>query len=180
MWKGLMNKLFAFVLLFLPVCAFASLEVSQVQKQQDDDYTITFCNLFKIENIALQKNSFGSFLEMPREISGYKNLAITSEQLDLKIKNAIEGNFKTNSKNTCKKPSLKMVSARRLKESPTVLCQVSFDDSLDIIAFASKYKKGKKDIYRVSYPQDFKFLNKKYKAQVRSFILQNTKGLLAD
>ena len=89
MWKGLMTKLLIFVLLFLPSLAF-SLEVSAVQKQQDGDYKITFCKLFKIENIALVKKSFGSVLEMPREIGGYKNLAITSKELDLKIKNAID------------------------------------------------------------------------------------------
>ncbi|MBQ4493715.1 MAG: hypothetical protein II972_03860 [Elusimicrobiaceae bacterium] len=173
-----MTKLFAFLLLFLPACAFASLEVSQVQKQQDGDYKITFCKLFKIENIALNKNSFGSFLEMPRELGGYKNLAITSKELDLKIKNAIEGLAKTDTKNTCQKPILKIVSARKIKESSSVLCQISFDDSLDIIVFASKYKKGQKEIYRVSYPQDFKYLDKKYKAEVRTFVLKNTKVLL--
>ena len=180
MSKGLMNKLFALVLLFLPVCAFASLEVSRVQKQQDGDYTITFCNLFKVENIALKQNSLGSFLEMPRELGGYKNLMISSKDLDLKIKNAVINAETVKAKNTCQKPSLKIISARRIKESSSVLCQLSFDDSLDLIVFASKYKKGKKDIYRVSYPQDFKFLDKKYKAQVRDFILKNTQELLAD
>ena len=175
-----MTKLFAFLLLFLPACAFASLEVSRVQKQQDGDYKITFCNLFKIENIALNKNSFGSFLEMPRELGGYKNLAITSKELDLKIKNAIEGVSKEKTKTTCQTPILKIVSARKIKESSSVLTQVSFDDGLDIIVFASKYKKGKKDIYKVSFPQDLKFLDKKYKAQVRAFILKNTKKLLDD
>ena len=172
-----MTKLLIFVLLFLPSLAF-SLEVSGVQKQQDGDYKITFCKLFKIENIALVKKSFGSVLEMPRELGGYKNLAITSQELDLKIKQAIEGGAKDNTKTTCKTPVLKIVSARKIKESSSVLCQVSFDDSLDIIVFASKYKKGKKDIYRVSFPQDLKFLNKKYKEQVRAFILENTKKLI--
>lgn len=172
-----MTKLLIFVLLFLPSLAF-SLEVSAVQKQQDGDYKITFCKLFKIENIALVKKSFGSVLEMPREVGGYKNLAITSNELDLKIKNAIEGALKDKTKTTCQTPVLKIVSARKIKESSSVLCQVSFDDSLDIIVFVSKYKKGKKDIYRVSYPQDLKFLNKNYKEQVRAFILENTKEFL--
>ena len=61
-----MNKVLIAVLLFLPSFAFASLEVSRVQKQQDGDYTITFCKLFKVENIALNKNSFGSFLNPNR------------------------------------------------------------------------------------------------------------------
>ena len=172
-----MTKLLIFILLFLPSLAF-SLEVSAVQKQQDGDYKITFCKLFKIENIALVKKYFGTFLEMPRELGGYKNLAITSKELDLKIKDAIEGSVKNNTKNACQTPVLKVVSARRIKESSSVICQVSFDNSLDIIAFASKYKKGKKDVYRVSYPQDLKFLNKKYKEQVRSFILESTKELI--
>ena len=175
-----MNKVLIAVLLFLPNFAFASLEVSRVQKQQDGDFTITFCNLFKIENIALNKNSFGSFLEMPRETGGYKNLEITSRELDVKIKEILEDKIKVNAKTSCKEPSLKMVSARRIKGSSSVLCQISFEDSLDIIVFSSKYKKGKKDIYRVSYPQDLKFLDKKYKAKVRAFILENTKELLAD
>lgn len=174
-----MTKLLIFVLLFLPSVSF-SLEVSAVKKQQDKDYTITFCNLFKIENIALEKKSFGSFIEMPREIGGYKNLAITSKDLDLKIKDILEEREKINTKNICSSPVLKLVSARKIKESSSVLCQVSFDDSLDVIVFASKYKKGKKEIYRVSYPQDFKFLNKKYKEQVRSFILEKTKALLSE
>lgn len=174
-----MTKLLIFVLLFLPSVSF-SLEVSAVKKQQDKDYTITFCNLFKIENIALEKKSFGSFIEMPREIGGYKNLAITSKDLDLKIKDILEEREKINTKNICSSPVLKLVSARKIKESSSVLCQVSFDDSLDVIVFASKYKKGKKEIYRVSYPQDFKFLNKKYKEQVRSFILEKTKTLLSE
>ncbi len=174
-----MTKLLIFVLLFLPSISF-SLEVSAVKKQQDKDYTITFCNLFKIENIALEKKTFGSFIEMPREIGGYKNLAITSKDLDLKIKDILEEREKINTKNICSSPVLKLVSARKIKESSSVLCQVSFDDSLDIIVFASKYKKGKKEIYRVSYPQDFKFLNKKYKEQVRSFILEKTKTLLSE
>jgi|GEM_PF-2656352 hypothetical protein len=173
-----MNKLLIFVLLFLPSYAFCSLEVSAVKKQQDKDYTITFCKLFKIENIALEKKSFGPVLQMPREIGGYKNLAITSKDLDLKIKDILEDRAKISPKNSCSLPVLKMVSARKIKESSSVLCQISFDDSLDIIVFASKYKKGKKEIYRVSYPQDFKILDKKYKAQVRSFILKNTKALL--
>ena len=173
-----MTKLLIFVLLFLPSLAFANLEVSSVKKQQDKDYTISFCNLFKIENITLVKKSFGTFLEMPRELGGYKNLAITSKDLDSKIKAAIEDSSKINKRYTCQTPSLKMVSMRSIKESSSVICQVSFDDSLDIIAFASKYKKGKKYIYRVSYPQDFKFLNKEYKQQVRSFILENAKELL--
>ena len=174
-----MTKLLIFVLLFLPSVSF-SLEVSAVKKQQDKDYTITFCNLFKIENIALEKKTFGSFIEMPREIGGYKNLAITSKDLDLKIKDILEEREKINTKNICSSPVLKLVSARKIKESSSVLCQVSFDDSLDVIVFASKYKKGKKEIYRVSYPQDFKFLNKKYKEQVRSFILEKTKALLSE
>ena len=115
---------------------------------------------------------------MTRELGGYKNLAITSKDLDLKIKEAIEDPSKISKKHTCQTPFLKMVSMRSIKESSSVICQVSFDDSLDIIAFASKYKKGKKDVYRVSYPQDFKFLNKEYKQQVRSFILENAKELL--
>ena len=174
-----MTKLLIFVLLILPSVSF-SLEVSAVKKQQDKDYTITFCNLFKIENIALEKKTFGSFIEMPREIGGYKNLAITSKDLDLKIKDILEEREKINTKNICSSPVLKLVSARKIKESSSVLCQVSFDDSLDVIVFASKYKKGKKEIYRVSYPQDFKFLNKKYKEQVRSFILEKTKALLSE
>ena len=177
MWKGLMTKLLIFVLLFLPGFAF-SLDVSSVQKQQDDDYKITFCKLFTIENIAFKQNSFGSFLEMPRELGGYENIALTSRELDLKVKNAIENLASNKIKTTCQKPNLKLVSARKLKESSTVLCRLSFDESLDIILFVSKYKKGKKDIYRVSYPQDFKFLNKDYKKQVRAFILENTKELL--
>ena len=172
-----MTKLLIFILLFLPSLVF-SLEISAVQKQQDGDYKITFCSLFKIENISLVEKSFGSVLEMPREIGGYKNLAITSEDLDLKIKNAIKDTPKVNAKQSYRKPVLKMVSMRKIKESSTVLCQISFDDSLDIILFASKYKKGKKDIYRVSYPQDFKFLNKDYKKQVRTFVLANAKELL--
>lgn len=172
-----MTKLLFFVLLFLPSLAFA-LEVSAVQKQQDGDYKITFCNLFKIENISLTEKSFGTFLEMPRELGGYKNLALTSEDLALKIKNAIAGATKVSSKNSCQKPILKMVFLRKIKESSSVLCQVSFDSSLDIIVFASKYKKGKKDIYRVSYPQDFKFSDKKYKTEVRTFVLANAKELL--
>ena len=175
-----MNKLLIFVLLFLPGYAFATLEISRVQKQQDGDYTVSFCKLFKIENIALEKKSFGSFLEMPRELGGYKNLAVTSQDLDLKIKNVLEGKAEVNTKLTCKEPVLKLVSARRIKESSSVLCQLSFEDSLDIIVFASKYKKGKKEIFRVSYPQDFKFLDKNYKARVRAFILANTKQLLSD
>ncbi|MBR4508901.1 MAG: hypothetical protein IKP23_05505 [Elusimicrobiaceae bacterium] len=172
-----MTKLLIFVLLFLPSLAF-SLEISGVQKQQDGDYKIIFCKLFKIENIALVKKSFGSVLQMPREVSGYKNLAITSKELDSKIKNTIEGIAKVNTKTICQKPILKIVSARKIKESSSVLCQVSFDNSLDIIVFASKYKKGKKDIYRVSFPQDLKFLDKNYKAEVRTFILKNTKELI--
>lgn len=175
-----MNKLLIFVLLFLPSYTFASLEISAVKKQQDKDYTITFCKLFKIENISLEQKSFGSVLKMPREVGGYKNLAITSKDLDSKIKDILEDRAKVNSKNSCSSPVLKIVSARRIKESSSVLVQISFDDSLDIIVFASKYKKGKKEIYRVSYPQDFKFLDKKYKAQLRSFILENTKTLLTD
>lgn len=178
MWKGLMTKALIAVLLFLPCFAFAEFEVSQVQKQSDGDYTISFCKLFKIENIALEQNSLGSFLKMPLEISGYKNIAITSKDLDLKIKTALLNSAKADLKSKCKEPVLKIISARKIKESPSVLCQISFDDSLDIIVFASKYKKGKKEIYRVSYPQDFKFLNKTYKKQVRSFILKNTKELL--
>ena len=117
---------------------------------------------------------------MPRELGGYRNLMVSSKNLDLKIKNALTNTENIKAKNTCQKPGLKIVSARRIKESSSVLCQLSFDDSLDLIVFASKYKKGKKDIYRVSYPQDFKFLDKKYKAQVRDFILKNTQELLAD
>lgn len=172
-----MTKLLIFVLLFLPSVSF-SLEVSAVKKQQDKDYTVTFCNLFKIENIALEKKSFGSVLQMPRELGGYRNLAITSKDLDLKIKDILEEKEKINTKNICSSPVLKVVSARKIKESSTVLCQVSFDESLDIIVFASKYKKGKKDIYRVSFPQDLKFLDKNYKAEVRTFILKNTKEII--
>ena len=176
-----MTKLFAFVLLFLPMFAF-SLEVSAVQKQQDGYYKITFCKLFKIENIALNRNSFGSFLQMPREVGGYRNIAITSKELDLKIKNAIENaakkDTKNDIKNACQKPNLKIISARKVKEASSIICQVSFDDSLDIIVFVSKYKKDKKDIYKVSYPQDFKFLDKEYKTQLRAFVLENTKELL--
>ena len=175
-----MSKVLILVLLFLPCIAFAALEVSAVQKQQDKDYTITFCNLFKIENIALQKNSFGSFLVMPREVGGYRNLALTSKELDLKIKNILEDKATADTKTICKMPSLKMVWARRLKDSSAVICQISFDDSLDIIAFTSKYKKEEKAIYKVSYPQDFKFLDTEYKAKVRAFILENTKELLTD
>jgi hypothetical protein len=169
--------LILFCFLFVFGARLRAINVSQAEREPDGEMTISFCDVFKIENIVLKETPAGEIVLMPRETGGYKNLSVISKKLDEEIKKCSRVKCDTA---VCKSyPRSNIISARKLKSYNSVLAYVSLDGELAITVFVSKIKGRKnKDIYRVKFPGDLKFLDRKYRANLRSFLISETQNLL--
>jgi hypothetical protein len=169
--------LILFCFLFVFSARLRAVDVSRIEREPDGEMTVYFCDIFKIENVALKETPAGEIVLMPRETGGYKNLSVISKKLDEEIKKCASAKCETA---VCKNyPRSNIVSSRKLKNSNSVLADVSLDGELTITVFVSKIKGRKsKDIYRVKFPMDLKFLDKKYRVNLRSFLISETQSLL--
>jgi hypothetical protein len=154
-----------------------ALSINAVKRDlSDNTATISFCGVFEIKNISVEETPFGEVASMPKELGGYANIIVTSKKLDEAVK--LCHSAKCKAVKCSAYPEYKLLTARKLKSGKSVLAKVSFDEELTITFFVSKYKRGNKDIHRVNPPRDFEFTDKKYKNQVRQFLIGRTKDLL--
>jgi hypothetical protein len=174
MVKKFLRRMILPMLLSANLCALNIYEVKH--DGSDNTATMSLCGAFKIENISLEETPFGEVVVMPRELGGYKNLVVTSKEFDGKIKTCFKAGCGVVS--CARSPVYKLLEARGLKKSGSVLATVSFDDQLTVIFFVSKHKRGGREIYKVNTPRDFKFTDNKYRKDFREFLIKETKRLL--
>lgn len=165
-------------LFILSGTSLSALGITGFEKESDGEATISFCNLFKVKNIAIVDKGFGQVVAPPLELGGYKNIIISSKVLDGEIKQCFASEGSCIKKAKMCKPKAEVVSARKLKTSRSVLAEISLDGEMNIVFFVSSYKKKDKDIYKVSVPVDLKFIDKKYRAELRELLIKKTKHLL--
>ena len=162
------------LLLSANLCA---LNISEVKHDfTDDTRVMSFCGVFKVENISLQTTPFGKVAVMPKELGGYKNIILTSKTLASNIELCFESKCEAAA---CKElPKYEIIESIKLKKSGSILVRVSFDGEMTVVFFVSKHKRAGRDIYRVSSPQDFKFTDRKYRTRLRDYLIAEVKHLL--
>ena len=79
-------------------------------------------------------------------------------------------------KTKCKNVPYALDNIRKIKDKDLFLAKVVFDNDISAIFLVSSYKKKNKTLYRVKAPQDFKFLNKKYRANFRTWLIKEIKN----
>ena len=174
MLKGLMNKILAFIFLFLAaIIPLSALEITGMEKENDGEITLTFCNTFKIKNIALNQSALTQAVVLPKDEGIYDNLAI----LNTDIAGEIISCFGVcEIKTQCKNVPYNLESIKKVKDKDIFLAKVIFDNDISAIFLVSSYKKKNKILYRVKPPQDFKFLNKKYQEIFRAWLIKEIKN----
>ena len=168
-----MTKFFALLFLFFAaIPPLNALEITAQEKESDGEITLTFCNTFKIKNIALNQNSLAQAVVLPKDEEIYENLAI----LNADIANKIVSCFGVcDIKKNCKVPYA-LESIRKVKDKDLYLAKVIFDNDISAVFLVSSYKKKNKTLYRVKAPQDFKFLNNKYRRIFRAWLIKEIKN----
>ena len=177
MLKELMTKLFAFFL--LASVAFTSanaLEVSSLKQEEDGEATITFCKTLKIENVYLDNSSVIQTVVFEKDEGEFENIALLNSTIANKIISCFEG--VCDMRTSCRKVPYTLISARKIKDKDLVVAKVAFDNDISAIFLVSSYKKKNKTLYRVTMPQDIKFLSGRYKRNLRNWLIKETKGLL--
>lgn len=154
----------------------SALSISAFTREADGEATLSFCGLFSIQNIALENKGLGPVLVMPKDLGGYKNLIITSKDFDAQIKKCFTA---CSFKKTCAAPvSLKLKSAHLFKSKKGIVATLSIDGQVDAVFLVTKYRRGEKDIFKVKYPQDIKFLDSKLKERIKEVLIKEAKKLL--
>ena len=177
MLKELTIKFFVTIFLFSMIFSSANaLEISAFQPEKDGEATITFCKKFKIENVSLNKNYVTQAVVFEKDGGEYENIAVLNNEISTKIVSCFEGVCDT--KTECKDFPYTLISARKIKDKDLVVAKVAFDDDISAVFLISSYKKKNKTLYRVTMPQDLKFLTGKYKNIFRSWLLLRVKDLL--
>ena len=177
MLKELTTKFLITVFLFSQIFQAANaLEISAFQPEEDGEATITFCKKFKIENVSLNKNYVTQAVVFEKDGGEYENIAVLNNEIATKIVSCFEGVCDT--RTDCEDFPYTLISARKIKDKDLVIAKVAFDDDISAIFLISSYKKKNKTLYRVTMPQDFKFLTGKYKNIFRSWLLLRVKDLL--
>lgn len=174
MLKGLMTKTFAFIFLFLAVLSpLNALEITGLEKENDGEITISFCNTFKIKNIALNQSSLAQAVVLPKDEGNYENLTLLNADIAGKIVSCF-GVCEV--KNTCKEAPYTLESIRKIKDKDIFVAKVIFDNDINATFIVASYQKKNKTLYRVKTPQDFKFLNKKYQNNFRTWLIKEIKN----
>lgn len=174
MSKGLMTKFLAFLFLFFALInPLNALEITGIEKEKDGEITLSFCNTFKIENIALNQSSLAQAAVLPKDEEIYENLALLNADIAGKIVSCF-GVCELKAK--CKNVPYTLDSIRKIKDKDLFLAKVVFDRDISAIFLVSTYKKKDKILYRVKTPQDFKFLNKKYRKNFRTWLIKEIKN----
>ena len=177
MLKELTTKFLFVIFLFGMITSSAfALEVSAFKPEEDGEATITFCKKFKIENVSLDKNYVTQTVVFEKDGGQYENIAVLNDTIATKIVSCFEGVCDTQT--DCKNVTYTLISARKIKDKDLVIAKVAFDDDISAIFIISSYQKKNKTLYRVTMPQDFKFLTGKYKKIFRNWLLLRTKDLL--
>jgi hypothetical protein len=171
------RSLVLFCFIFFLIVGLCAVDISGIEREGDGEMTVLFCGLFKIENIDVKNTPAGEVILMPQDKGGYKNLIITSKNLDEKLKTCF--NAKCAAAHCKNRPQAKIISADKLKNYNSVLATFSLDGEISATVFVSKIVRKKGGVsYRVKFPQDLKFLNGKYRAELRQFLIAGTKHLL--
>lgn len=173
MLKGLMTKLFTFFFLFLIVLSpLYALEITGIEKEKDGEITLSFCNVFKINNIALNQGSLTQAVVLSKDEGIYENLVLLNADIAGKIISCF-GVCELDK--ICTQASYKIESIKKVKDKDLFLVKVVFDNDISVAFLVSSYKKKNKTLYRVKTPQDFKFLNKKYQKKFRAWLIKEIK-----
>lgn len=177
MSKGLTTKTLVLIFLFSVITSSAlALEVSAFKWEDDGEATITFCKTLKIENISLDKNYVTQTVVFEKDSGQYENIAVLNNAITTKIVACFEG--VCDAQTDCKNVTYTLISARKIKDKNLIIAKVAFDDDISAIFLISSYQKKNKTLYRVTMPQDLKFLTGKYKKIFRNWLLLRTKDLL--
>ena len=173
MLKGLMTKIFTFLFLFLAVLSpLNALEITALEKEKDGEITASFCDIFQIKNIALNQSALAAAVTLPKDEEIYENLAILNSDIAGKI---ISCFAVCELNTTCKNAKYEIESIKKIKDN-LISAKVVFDGDISAIFLVSSYIKKNKKLYRVKTPQDFKFLNKKYQNNFRTWLLNEIKN----
>ncbi len=178
MLKGLTTKFFAVVLLscLIFTTSASALEISAFESEKDSEATITFCKIFKIENVSLSEGSVVRTVIFEKDDGEFENIALLNNEIANKIIAGFEGVLST--RTACNKIPYTLISTKKVKDKNLVIAKVSFDSDISTTFLVSSYQKGNKTLYRVTTPQDFRFINKKYKNNFRNWLIKETKDLL--
>lgn len=177
MLKELTTKFLVTIFLFGQIFQAANaLEISAFKAEDDGEATITFCKTIEIKNVSLDKGSVVQTVIFEKDDGEYENIALMNKDFANHIISCFEG--VCNMMTTCRTSLYSLISARKIKDKNLVIAKVSFDRDISAIFLISTYQKGNKTLYRVTTPQDLKFLNKKYKKNFRNWLINETKDLL--
>ena len=177
MLKGLTTKFLAIIFLFGMISSSAfALEVSAFKPEDDGEATVTFCKTLKIENVSLNKNSVIQTVIFEKDEGEFENIALLNSDIATKIISCFEG--VCDLKTSCDKAPYTLLSARKAKNSNLIIAKVAFDRDISAIFLISSYQKKDKTLYRVTMPQDLKFLSGKYRRNLRDWLIKETKDLL--
>ena len=177
MWKELTTKFIVVIFLFAMIFPSANaLEISAFETEEDGDATISFCKTLKIENVSLNKDSVIQTVIFEKDDGEFENIALLNGVIATKIISCFEGVCDT--RTSCNHVPYTLVSARKVIDRDLVVAKVNFDGDLSAIFLISSYQKKNKTLYRVTSPQDLKFLNSKYKKNLRNWLIEEAKKIL--
>lgn len=177
MLKELTTKFFVTIFLFSMIFSSANaLEISAFKAENDGEATVTFCKTLKVENVSVSKKSVIQTVVFEKDDGEYENIALLNNTIANKIISCFEGVCDT--RTSCNKVPYTLISARKAKSGDLVIAKVAFDRDLSAIFLISSYQKKDKTLYRVTMPQDLKFLSGKYKRNLRDWLINETKNLL--
>lgn len=179
MLKELTTKFLVLIFLFSMITSSAfALEVSAFKTEEDGEATITFCKTLEIKNVSLNKNSIVQTVVFEKDEGEFENIAILNKNFANHLISCFEG--VCDKRTTCKTSLYSLMSVKKVEDKNLVIAKVSFDRDISAIFLVSSYKDKNKNktIYRIKAPQDFKFLNSKYKKNFRNWLIKETKDLL--
>lgn len=177
MLKELTTKfLVTFFLFGMIFQAANALEISAFKAEDDGEATITFCKTLEIKNVSLNRDSVVQTVVFEKDDGEFENIALLNDAVANKIITCFEGVCEA--KTPCKTVPYSLISAKKVKDKDLVIAKVAFDDDISAIFLISTFEKKNKKIYRVKTPQDLKLLNTKYKKNLRSWLINETKNLL--
>ncbi|MBQ2312765.1 MAG: hypothetical protein II183_01225 [Elusimicrobiaceae bacterium] len=153
-----------------------ALEISAFKAEDDGEATITFCKTLKIENVSLNKDSVVQTVVFEKDDGEFENISLLNNIIANKIISCFEG--VCDIRTSCKTVPYALISARKVIDRDLVVVKVNFDRDISAIFLISSYQKKNKTLYRVTMPQDLKFLSGKYKRKLRNWLINEAKNLL--
>lgn len=177
MLKELMTKFFACIFLLLAVLMpLNALEISAWKDESDGEVTVTLSKTLQINNVYLDRETITPTVIFPKDEGLYENIAILKPEINQKFLACFEGVCEL--KNKTKKVTYNLISARKVKDKNLVIAKVAFDGDISATFLVSSYENKNKKIYRVTAPQDFKFLSSGYRNAFRKWLINQVKDSL--